>query len=386
MTELTGVPIVYVNNFPGPRMGGGEAHLLHLVRGAIAAGMEVTVVAMPASGTAAAAREAGARVVEDELTRGVPFGAASRLGRYLRDANAGIVHGTGFYANLLARRAGHRAGALVVDGVHCEPASTLAFDRSAGARASQAARSLADAATRGRADAVICDSRALADAVIAAGTPAGIVTVIHNGIDPGALAAAASEAASAAEREGGTLTVGTLGRVEPVKGLGFLLDAARLVAAVHPEARFLVAGEGPERDVLEARVASDEAIAGRVRFLGFVPDGPAFLASLDVYCLASLSEGFNTTVLEAMALGVPVVATDVGGTREAVIDGKTGRLVAPGDPAALASAVSHLLGDGAERERLSAEARALVEREFTVARMVERTLGVYRRLLAPAGV
>jgi hypothetical protein len=133
--------------------------------------------------------------------------------------------------------------------------------------------------------------------------------------------------------------VGTLGRLEPVKGLDVLLDAVPLVAEAVPGARFLLAGGGPEREALAARVASDPVLSERVTLLGFVPSAPAFLGMLDCYCLPSRSEGFNTTILEAMALGVPVVATDVGGTREAVRDGETGRLVPSGDPAALAVAL-----------------------------------------------
>jgi glycosyltransferase involved in cell wall biosynthesis len=379
VSSLAGVSIVYVNNFPGPRYGGGEVHMLHLVRGALAEGMRVTVVAMPRSGTAEAARAAGADVVEDELTSGAPFGAASRLTRYLRSAGARIVHGTGFYTNVISRLAGRRVHALVVDGVHCEPAPPAPFTSGPRAQAAYLARILTEAASRGRADVVIADSEALAQSLVARGTSKATITVVHNGVDPAALAAEAEKGARPA-LSGGPF-VGTLGRLEAVKGLNVLLDAVSILAPREPSARFLVAGDGPDHAALEARIAAAPLLADRVTLLGFAPSGPAFLASLDVYCLSSLSEGFNTTILEAMALGVPVVATDAGGTREAIQDRATGRLVPTADPRALADALVETFDDADGRSRMAEAARGLVEREFTVAEMVRRTLDVYRRLL-----
>jgi glycosyltransferase involved in cell wall biosynthesis len=381
MKRLSGVPILYLNNFPGPYMGGGEVHLLHLVRGAIGAGMDVTVVAQPDSGTARAASEAGARVVEDDLNHRAGLPAAGRATDYAKQHLASIVHGTGYYTDVLARIAGKRAGACVVEAVHCEPSGSLTFRSGPRARLSQFARRLADIASRGRSDAVITDSRALADAVVAGGVKPGKVFVVHNSVDPDRLAEEAAHAARPDLPEASVL-VGTLGRLEPVKGLDVLFDAVPLVAGQHPDARFVVAGEGPESENLQMRVATDPVLSKRVEMLGFVPNAPALLDALDVYCLPSRSEGFNTTILEAMALGVPVVATDVGGTREAVEDGVTGRLVPPGDAEALAKALGDLLGDAVLRERLADEARLRVEAQFTVSTMVAKTLAIYERLLA----
>jgi glycosyltransferase involved in cell wall biosynthesis len=213
------------------------------------------------------------------------------------------------------------------------------------------------------------------------GVKPGKVFVVHNSVDPDRLAEEAAHAARPDLPEASVL-VGTLGRLEPVKGLDVLFDAVPLVAGQHPDARFVIAGEGPESENLQMRVATDPVLSKRVEMLGFVPNAPALLDALDVYCLPSRSEGFNTTILEAMALGVPVVATDVGGTREAVEDGVTGRLVPPGDAEALAKALGDLLGDAVLRERLADEARLRVEAQFTVSTMVAKTLAIYERLLA----
>jgi glycosyltransferase involved in cell wall biosynthesis len=341
--------------------------------------MDVTVACLPGAGVGAAAETAGAHV--ERVALGTVALAPDRVAAVLRAHHAAIVHGTGYYTNILARLGGmHVRGCRVVNAIHTEPAAPHTYSAGPKARAAQSARTLVEAWTRSRADMAIADSRALADAVVATGADPGRVTVIHNSVDPFSLRAEATAGERPAAPKGGPL-VGTLGRLEPVKGLDVLLDAVPLVAEAVPGARFLLAGGGPEREALAARVASDPVLSERVTLLGFVPSAPAFLGMLDCYCLPSRSEGFNTTILEAMALDVPVVATDVGGTREAVFDGETGRLVPSADPAALSAALIGLLADEASRLRMAEAGRALVEAEFTVARMVERTLEVDARLL-----
>jgi glycosyltransferase involved in cell wall biosynthesis len=169
----------------------------------------------------------------------------------------------------------------------------------------------------------------------------------------------------------------TVARLHPQKGLEFLLDAARQV----PDALFLVAGEGPQRPALEQE-ARALGLGARVRFLGFRTDVPELLANCDLFVLPSLFEGLPISVLEAMAAGKPVVATSVGGTDEAVVDGDTGLLVPPGDAPALATAIRQLIHDGALAERLGAAGRARVAAHFTAQTMVEQVATVYEEALA----
>ena len=169
----------------------------------------------------------------------------------------------------------------------------------------------------------------------------------------------------------------TVARLDAQKGVAYLLDAAAEV----PDAIFVIAGEGPERATLEAR-ASALGIAHRVRFLGHRRDVPPLLAIADLFVLPSLWEGLPLSVLEAMAAGVPVVATRIGGTDELVRDGETGTLAPPENGSALAEAIRAALYDRERALRMAAAARALVEREHSSAVMVSATSALYEELLA----
>ncbi|MFL5617306.1 MAG: glycosyltransferase [Gemmatimonadaceae bacterium] len=169
----------------------------------------------------------------------------------------------------------------------------------------------------------------------------------------------------------------TVARLDAQKGLTHLLDAAAAI----PHASFAIAGEGPDRAALEER-AITLGVSDRVRFLGHRPDVPALLAAADLFVLPSLYEGLPLAALEAMAAGVPVIATAVGGTDEVVRDGETGTLVPPANPAALAAAIARALADRESASRLALSARSLVSREYSVASMVGSVSRLYEELLA----
>lgn len=149
--------------------------------------------------------------------------------------------------------------------------------------------------------------------------------------------------------------VGIVGRLTEQKGHADLLAAMVAVRRHHP-AQLIVVGEGPLRNELESQVHR-LGLREAVHFLGFRQDVSAILSYLDVFVLPSHWEGFPTVLLEAMANGVPVIATDVSGSRELVIEKKTGRLVSPGNPEALACAIDEWLGDPAEAQSAAEAAR-----------------------------
>jgi glycosyltransferase involved in cell wall biosynthesis len=381
---LEGRSLVFVNNFPAPFLGGGELYVLHLARGAKARGMDVTVVAMPSSAMAAEARAAGADVVELDVMAGGLLGAASAVARVLLSVSADIVHGTGYWTNLLARLAGRRAGAAVVNSVLCEPASTLKAGGGVKDRIAQSARELADNLTAGRAAVIIANSGAVERGLVRQGIPASRIRVVHHGIDAEDVRAQARLGpvpAALVDGQRPSVKVGTIGRLEAVKGIDYLLDSAVLLAD-RDDVRFFIAGAGSQADRLAARVAGDARLSRSVSLVGFLDSAPAFLAGLDICCLSSLSEGLPTTLLEALALEIPVISTAVGGTPEVVEDGVTGLLVPPADPAALAAAIRRFASDPEEARRTALAGRARVDREFTVARMVDDTLEIYAELPA----
>jgi glycosyltransferase involved in cell wall biosynthesis len=171
--------------------------------------------------------------------------------------------------------------------------------------------------------------------------------------------------------------VGVVGRLEPQKGHAVLLEAWPSVLRDLPDARLLVVGDGRLRERLDQR-ARDLRVADSVIFTGFRADVPRLLDAVDVVTLPSLSEGMPLAAIEASAMARPVVATAVDGTPEVIRDGRTGRLVPPGDPAALARALLALLRDPEAARRMGRAGRDYVLDRFTLDRHVEATARVYR--------
>jgi len=203
------------------------------------------------------------------------------------------------------------------------------------------------------------------------------VTVVHNAVRADVFEAAPDRRVEVLPEAAGRPVVLTLARLDAQKGLEYLIGAADLL----PDALFLIAGDGGERRRLEA-LARDKGLAARVRFLGYRDDASRLLAACDVFVLPSLFEGLPVSVLEAMAAGKPVVATAIPGTDEAVLHGRTGLLVPPADPLALADAIKAILSDPTLSRRLGEAGRERVQQHFSAARMVERVMGVYEELLA----
>ncbi len=172
----------------------------------------------------------------------------------------------------------------------------------------------------------------------------------------------------------------TTARLDAQKGLTYLLDAAALL----PDPMFAVVGDGPERAALEAQVAA-LGLRDRVRFLGYRSDVPELLAACDVFVLPSLYEGLPLALLEAMASGVPVVATAIGGVDEAVQDGVSALLVPPADARALGVAIRTLLDDPGLARQLGTTGMAVARRSFSVEPMVRQLTRIYDELAHGCG-
>jgi glycosyltransferase involved in cell wall biosynthesis len=179
---------------------------------------------------------------------------------------------------------------------------------------------------------------------------------------------------------GGTRVVASMGRLSREKRFDRLIDAIGEVRRRFPEARLLLIGEGPERPVLEKRAA--ERAPGGVIFTGFRSDSTRLVARAELFVLSSEREGLPISLLEAMALGVPVVAPAVGGIPELVRSGESGLLAEEGSASALAPLIERLLGDPELRARLGASARETVRRRHDVSRTAASTEQVYAEVLA----
>ncbi|MCI0333230.1 MAG: glycosyltransferase [Planctomycetes bacterium] len=203
------------------------------------------------------------------------------------------------------------------------------------------------------------------------GFPAERVSVIPNGVDTETFAP--SRDLTAIRRELGiderAPVVGIVAALRPEKNHELFLEMARRVVRQLPEARFLVVGDGLRRDALEQR-AREMNLTSNVSFLGSRGDVPRLLAAMDVFALTSHVEANPISILEAMSVGRPVVATNVGSIHEAVIEGETGHLVPPGDASQLAERVLSLLNDRPRRTAMGAAARQAVVDRWSIESMV----------------
>ncbi len=313
--------------------------------------------------------------------------AVGRLLSILRRDRIQILRAHLFWANLVARLVGRIASVPVVVTTHHD---TFAWMRWHHRLAERLTAPLSDVVTT-------CSESVRRNAIEAFGLRPGLVRTLRNAIEiqEGVPDAAARERI---RRELGAspddLLVGTLGRLdEPKKGIPVFLAAARLLAREFPRLRFAVVGDGPARVELEQRAAR-EGVSHCTVFAGQRRDVPEVMRALDLFVQPSLWEGFGMTLLEAMAVGTPVVASRVGGIPEVLEDGVTGLLVPPGDAPALASACAQMLRHRERARHLGRAGMDRVRAEFGIERLVREIEDLYRELLdrdggapdrAPAG-
>lgn len=215
------------------------------------------------------------------------------------------------------------------------------------------------------------------------GLDVGSIAVAYNGLDKGAFPAEITEGSEELGlSNNGTKTVmlGVAGSLTHTKGHEYLIRAIFQLQSQGIDIQVRIAGDGSLRSHLEELVESLE-LGQRIEFLGRVTDMATFYKDLDLFVLPSLSEGMPMTVLEAMAMGLPSVATDVAGTPEALRNGIDGLLVPPANPTALANAIACLAGDIDLRRQMGSSARHRVREQFTGRQMAEKCMTVYQQVL-----
>jgi glycosyltransferase involved in cell wall biosynthesis len=218
---------------------------------------------------------------------------------------------------------------------------------------------------------IIAVSGAVRQTLIDAGVPARKIETIYTGIEiPGPV----TRDRSRWGLSDNDFVIGHMGAFTAEKGQDVAMQAAILLRDILPAARMVLAGEGPELQ----KLAQD--VPDNVLLPGFVSDRAAFFAALDVFIMPSRSEAWGLAALEAMAHGVPVIASNIGGLPEILEDGNGGWLVAPGDPAALARAITYAAADPDRLRHQAGKARDRA-RLFSIERMVEQTEAFYQRLL-----
>ncbi len=296
--------------------------------------------------------------------------AVWKLARYLRAHRICLIHSFDFYSNILGILAARLAGVPIV----------IASQRDLGDLRPPLQRWIHRMVLR-MADHVLVNSEVVAKRVkLHYAVLARRLVVVPNGVD----LARFSPPPTPPRRSSGLVTVGTLANLRPEKGLVDFAQAAVLVRERCAEGRFLVWGDGPLRSDLEMlihRLGLAEAVALR----GSTAAPEAALRELDIFVLPSLSEASSNALLEAMATGLPVVATHVGGNPTLVKDEVTGLLVPPGDPAALAKAIIRLIEEPTLAADLGARGRARAWTEFGIDQMLARIEALYDREFARSG-
>lgn len=291
--------------------------------------------------------------------------AVWRLWRLLGTWRPDIVHSHAFRADVWCGITGRLAGVpLVVCTIRNHDTEILRAEHP-GLIGRVAAR-LSRISTR-LSHRVIAVSDGVAEYLVTAhGVPRDKVSVVRNGFDFARLADDVGDRAAVRARMGwrdDEIVIGTLAILKARKGLSYLVEAARAVVDAHPAARFFIAGDGPDRPMLEAEIER-LGLDGRVMLLGHRSDPLALLHASDIYALPSLFEGLPRSLLEAMALGKPVVVTDIGGSREVVAHEESGFVVPPRDAARLARALSALVASAELRLAFGRAGRLVIEAQF----------------------
>jgi glycosyltransferase involved in cell wall biosynthesis len=354
------------------RVSGAERQAMLLAKGMRRRGWRVTMIALSGTGGEAASelRDAGVGFITLEMRKGLadPRGWL-RLNRWLWREKPDVLHAHLPHAAWIARWSRLAAPVpVVIDTLHSS--STGKLGRRLGYRWSRwlpdRVTAVSEAAAEAhRAAGMVCESR---------------LSVLANGIDgiawrPDILAR------NAARRE---LGIGdeflwlAMGRLEPVKDYPTLLQA---MALARQTARLVILGAGPLRGELQ-QMASELGLDGRATFLGFEPDARRWMQAADGFVHSSRYEGLPMVLLEAGACELPVVATDVPGTREAIVNGTTGWLTEAGDPAKLAAAMERMMNTpAAERRAMGEQARSEVQRRFGMDAILDRWEQMYFDLL-----
>ncbi|MCB2193102.1 MAG: glycosyltransferase [Deltaproteobacteria bacterium] len=367
--EKTGLKVLQV--VWSLEVGGMEQVVVHLLRGLPAQGCAAEVVTLGGAGGLAKDLGPGVRHWEMQKSAGLDLKLARGLARLVRTTGADVLHAHNTVSQLYAVMASLITRCPVVVTLH-------GANYQGSARHRRLRRILA-----ARCAATACVSQ---DAFKAARDldriPASRLHLVYNGIDVHAMADARSERESVRAELGlgqdGQAII-SVGRLSAEKDYATLL---RALAQLQGPRLFLV-GHGPARQGLE-QVARELGLGERVAFLGERSDVPRLLAACDLFALSSLTEGISMALLEAMACGLPVAATAVGGTPELVIPEETGLLAPPSDPAALAQAMGALLSDP-ERGRVYGQAGAQrVATQFSQEAMCSAYADLYRKSLGLA--
>jgi glycosyltransferase involved in cell wall biosynthesis len=352
-----------------PELGfaGGETQVLGLTLALAGEGHRAELICDPAGRLWERAVAAGIRCHPIRIRNAIDLAAGVRLRAILKRERYDVVHFHTSRAHSMAPFArGFGSKLIVTRRMDYRPNRVFApylFNRAV--------------------DGVVAISSGVADSLAAAGVDRGRVTVVHSGVDCDRfrrpIPQERADARIALGIAGDEFVVSAVGALEARKGHRYLIEAIGALAATRKSVKLkcLIAGQGSIRGVLQGEIAVARC-SERAKLLGRIDDVRELLWASDVFAMPSLKEGLGVAALEAMASALPVIASDVGGLREVIEDDRSGIVVRPADPKAIASAIGRLIESDELRSQMGAAARARVVENYSMEKMAARTLALYR--------
>jgi glycosyltransferase involved in cell wall biosynthesis len=311
---------------------------------------------------------AGVKVHEIPMLGEADLFSAWRISRIIRSGRFDIVHMHAAHA--------HTLGALACalnSGPKCVVSRRVVFPIKVGPLG------IAKIKYRLRINAYIAVCEAAKGTLVAAGVDPGIVSVVHSGVVPPGVVAGTD-----IRREFGIgpeeKLIGTVGELVEAKGQCHLIEAVPQILKKYPTAKLMIVGSGELETELK-KLASRLGVSDSIIFTGFRKGIGNCLEAFDLFVLPSVMEGLNNSIIEAMMVGKPVVATDTGGVSEIVTHGETGLLVPPGNPASLAEATLELLESPERASTLASAGREYAMENLTAQQMVDKTIAVYESMM-----
>jgi glycosyltransferase involved in cell wall biosynthesis len=372
------IPVLYFTN--STLWGGVEGHICGLLQNLSRRMFHPHLVCDPALAERfRGAVPADVNVTALELSSPTHFASAARFAHLVRSGRFQIVHSHMFWSSLFASPIAWACRVpVLLETLH----GTEAWRK--GWKASNTIDRAANRFVSKHVAVCESDARFLREKK---GVPASKIEIIHNGIDP-LRAKVSAEARKTLRRAIGATETDcvliTVARFHKGKGHCVLFEAMQRLVVQHPQTKLMLLGEGTEQSEMQS-LCKTLGIADKIHFLGYQSNVTEWLSAAEISVLPTFYEGLPLTILEAMAAGLPTVASNVGGIPDAIGHLVSGLLVPAGDPQRLAEAISSLLGDPAERRRMGTEARNAVLQRFTLERQVQMTEKMYLELLNGSG-
>jgi len=350
---------------------GGEQQTLNLVIGLKERRLDCHLVCQAGCPLEAKADRAGVDVIPITMRGEIDLAAAFQIRGLIKRYHCDIVHSHTSHAHSLAFLASIGTGV-----------TRLVTRRVDFSIFRHSFLKLSGLKYRLMADYYIAISHKIKDVLVHDGIADRRIFVVHSGIDPQRFKQASGDhLLSEFDIGENQQVVINVAHLAGHKGQKYLVRAIPQVLTKLPDTRFFIVGQGELMDELK-RTASALGLKRELVFTGFRNDVADFYRIADLFVMSSVQEGLGTAVLDALALAKPVVATDTGGLPEIIQDGKTGRLVAPADPAALAEGIVEMLTRAEAAKAMAEAGRAMVQNNFSTDAMVENNIKVYEKVLA----